>query len=430
MRKTAIILACLFAASAVGNVSAQDVGIQNPNVSTPTTMYMHLDGIQDFPINTQAPDDRYSKAEAFGLGTSSTSCLPPVPGASLTSKSWHTYYGYSTPGYVEYDFEEDGGPRYHKERGISFDAKLDTSAPFTVYWYLETQAASGDLDQADPNQVPIVVPQVAVRATMRHGDDVSVGDAAYNDGGVIAIGETDPVDLSPQAPNYMEVNGRHVYEFAIPMSFQDDTVTRDEAFNIRIDVFMDNPACSGEGYFMPNVVRLHTSPDHRPRFDWSVLNPLVINYIHPQFVGDELVIHTEMNSPWGNYDVDESDGGIQVSVSGPSPALSLQRAAFVQRHHEHFFHQEPVAVTYIWPYLQDSASNGVYTVEVKARNDQGTAEAVGRAAFEIGKNVGISDTGEEVESVGQEAQEESPGIGLLALLGAVAAAGLAGRRRQ
>ncbi len=436
MSANRILLLCLAAIAllAMPGAAAQQVGIQNPNQSTPVTLYMHLDGIQDFPINTQPPDDRYQTSEAFGSATNSLGCVPEVPGANVASKEWHTYYGYSTPGYVEYDFEEEGGPRYHKERGISFDVELDTGSPFMLYWYLETQAVSGEAGAADPNTVPVVVPNVVVRATMRTGDDVGVGDAAFNSGSIIAQGQTEPITLSPEASNHVAVGEHHAYEFAVPMAFSMDRITRDEAFNIRIDVYMDNPACDDPdaGYIMPNTVRLHTSPELRPRMDFAIMNPIVINYIHPQFVGDELVIHTEMNSPWGNYDVDEEGDGILVSVEGPSNAASLARAAFVQRHHEHFFHQEPVAVTYLWPYLNDGAKDGTYTVKVEAWNDQRTAKAVGVAGFDIGRNVGIADDGSEVESINTgPSEKESPGVApIMAAIALVGAAAFVARGRR
>ena len=66
---------------------------------------------------------------------------------------------------------------------------------------------------------------------------------------------------------------------------------------------------------MPNAVKVHTDPDHRPRMELSIMDPIRLEYLHPQFVGDDLVIHTSMNSAWGNYDVNEQDpDGITVSV--------------------------------------------------------------------------------------------------------------------
>ncbi len=422
---SAAILLCLIAASMPAQASPV---IQNPTASAPTTLYMHIDGIQDFPINTQPPDDRFQTSEAFGLATSTLSCLPTdVPGTSADNSEYHTYYGYSTPGYVEYDFEEQGKPRYHKERGISFDAELDTSYASTAFWYLETQITSSDGEASTANSAPLPLPQVTVRATMRAGDQVGVGDEAYNAGAVIAQGQAGPYVLDPTgagAPGGLPghaVGDRHVYEFAMPLAFESSRITRDDAYNVRIDVFIELPECGdpSNGYAMPNTMRVHTSPDFRPRIDLATLNPIRIDYLHPQFIGDELVIHTSLNSPWGNYDVAETEGpygvpgGIRVAIDGPTSAASLAQAAFVQRHHDHHFHQEPVDVTYVWPYLQDGAAGGQYTVTVEAYNDQQTGKAIASETFEIGKDG-------KPTAIVQEQESPAPGALLLVALAAVA----------
>jgi hypothetical protein len=415
---------------------------------------MHLDDIQAFPINTQLPDDRYQRADGYGVATNTLSCGPEIPGASLLANSYHTWYGYSSPGYVEYDFEEDGRPRYHKERGISFDVDLDTATPMTAYWYLETVTANANLNPS-PNVLPTVLPQVVTRVIMREGDDVSVDDEALNKGKILAQGQTDPVVMSPavESPQvrYIEREGRHIYEFAVPMKIENARITRDEAYNVRVDVFMDNPVCSNpqypsDQYLMPNNVRAFTGPDLRPRMDLAVMNPLRIEYVHPQFLGDELYIHTSMNSPWGNYDVAETEGpyatpgGIELRIDGPSPATGLVQAAFVQRHHDHFHHQEPVDVTWLWPFKADRAQNGLYTVTLTVKNDQETATATGIAQFEIGKGlvVGCGDAQlgakeackEQVQKDGKSPSKDSPGVGFVVILAMLGAALVLRRRLQ
>lgn len=443
-----VLLACLLAITFLLAPAAGKVGINNPTDPTPTTLYFHLlDGQQDFPINTQPPSDNYAASEGIGLQTHSTSCLPDTGAGSLASKSWHTFYGFSSPGYVEYDFEENGKPRFHPERGISFDAIVDTNAPFTLYWFLETQTGVPG-GNPDPNVVPVVLPNVIVRATIRTGDSISVDDIGYNQGEVIAQGQTEPSTLATQgtqgpAVYHQAGNGRHVYEFGVPMSIQTPTIPRATGYNLRIDVFMENPFCTDpdSGYLMPNNVRVHTSPDYRPRMELAIMNPIRIEYLHPQFVGDDLVVHTSANSPWGNYDVDETPGGIELEITGPSEATSLAQVAFTQRHHEHNFHQEAVDVSYVWPYKQDGARNGLYTVSFSVWNDQRTAQATGTAQFEIGKGtiIGCGEATEaskantkcetQVQEDGVEKSKDSPGAGLLGVLAVLGAALVVLRRR-
>src|ERR1041385_8001808 len=128
----AVAAAALLAMAVVPAARAQaasdvQVGIKNPTTSTPTTLYMHLINFQDFPINTQKPDDKYTDNTALGLFTPTTPCFgDPIPNSHPFTEA-HTYYGYSSPSYVEYNFEVDGKPRTHPERGISYDATLDSS---------------------------------------------------------------------------------------------------------------------------------------------------------------------------------------------------------------------------------------------------------------------------------------------------------------
>src|SRR5688572_18809847 len=118
----AVATTALLSLAAAPGATAQEIGINNPNASTPTTLYFHLIDFQDFPINTQLPDDRFTSNEGIGLATHSTNCIdnPPAGGSPFTDNQ--KYYGYSSPSYVEYNFEQDGKPRTHPERGISYDA--------------------------------------------------------------------------------------------------------------------------------------------------------------------------------------------------------------------------------------------------------------------------------------------------------------------
>lgn len=419
---------------------AQGVGIQNPEAPTPTTLYFHLSAYQDFPINTQLPDDRFSQETSRGLTAPTTSCVPEEEGVTTqASKSFHTFYGFSTPGYVEYDFTEEtngqSGPRIHPERGLASDVRLATDEPAHVYWYLKTQFTGGDRrTPEDLEDLPTIVPEASVRATIRTGDEVSIGAEAYNSGDLIAQGQSAPVLLAPVASEHYlpQDDGSHVYEFKVPLEFSKQEILEEEAYNVRIDVFMDVPPCNEDpdASLMPSNVEVYTSPDLRPRLEWSIMNPIEILYIHPEPVGQELILHTGFNSPWGNYDVDEGPGGVEVTIEGPSEAQNVVRAAVVQRTHEHGYHFEPVDMTYVWPYQKEGADNGDYTITVTARNDQGTATATGTAVFKVGPNVGVDTDGNEVQhQQGDEGSQDTPAVGPLAALGLLGAAVALRRRR-
>lgn len=473
--KTSLLAVGLFTlAFAIPAVHAETPGISNPTTSTPTNLYFHINGFQDFPINTQPPADTYKADEGIGLATHSASCAPPgTPVDGAVRHSYHTSYGFSSPSYVEYNFtDSDGKPRIHPERALSYDILVDSASDFSVHWFVSTQTGLPAQPTADPNTAPVVVPEVIVRATMRTGEKISVGEEGYNTGTLIAQGQTLPAILAAQgtqsananAPghqnaNWTVVDGKNVYELVVPMKFEGQSkIPKEEGYNMRIDVFEAVPggACDNpdNGYFMPNVVKTHTSPGHRPHMSLSITDPVRIEYMHPQFVGDDLVIHTSENSPWGNYDVDETAGGIELTIAGPSEARSLYRAAVVQRYHEHDHHTQAVDVTFVWPFKTDFGKDGTYTIHLAVKNDQGTAVASGIAQFTIGKGGtelfvtkcgGIIDTNK-AAGAGQDcvteqqdpnsgeaitaAPKSSPGVEMVAVLGALGAVAYAVRRRQ
>src|SRR5688572_30793117 len=89
------------------------VGIENPDTSTPTTLYLHMINVQDMPINTQVPNDEFTDTGTWGATQMTLKCLDPVTGdiqgtghgtGGTTSQSYHTSRGYSSPSYVEYDY--------------------------------------------------------------------------------------------------------------------------------------------------------------------------------------------------------------------------------------------------------------------------------------------------------------------------------------
>jgi hypothetical protein len=409
---TIALTALVALAAALPAATAQAPGITNPKTSSPTALYFHVGANQDFPINTQKPpEEGYTRDESFGPGANSLTCLPSgTPADGYTQKRFTTYYGFSSPGYVEYNYTQNGSPRIHPERGLSFDVDLDPNVAPVVHWYATTFAASdvNGVPHADP-----VIPSVVARATVRTGEKITLDDTGYNDGDLIAQGQTEPATLlagqkavgadggdSPQVTVDKPADPTQpaVYGFAIPLKYSKTEIPKDKGYSVRIDLFESLPNCdmsSEDKYVMPAMVRTHTDPTHRPRLELAVLNAVRIEYMHPQFVGDDMVIHTSENSPWGNYDVQEQVGGIQLAILGPGgqPVEGVYRAAVVQRTHEHDHHTQAVDVTFVWPYKEKHAPDGTYTVKLEVVNDQGTSKASGVAQFQIGKELVVTKCG-------------------------------------
>lgn len=394
--------------------------ISNANESTPVTLYFHINGFQDFPINTQPPEDFASDGVGRDLSGLTSTCLPEGTPNQLRG-DFHTFYGYSSPGYVQYDeLDKNGTIRVHEERGLAADVKINSAIEGTLYWYLVADFGQrgAELD------IPVIVPQVKVAATMRTGDEVGLGDSAYNSGSIISQGISAAQDMLPDP----SAEGPVIYEFQVPMTFESDLIPEKEAFNVRVDIMMDVPNCNEAGSaLMPGLVDVYTAKDHRPRMDMEIMNPVYVEYVHPQISGDRLIIHAGFGSPWGNYDVDETPGGIEVTMNGPSEAKSLRRAAVVQRTHVHNHHFEPVDVTYVWPFESDGAELGEYEIDVLVWNDQRTGSSKGSAVIDLESRTGLDAQGNEVGEEQLDESEDAPFVGVLPIL---ALLGFALRRRK
>ena len=405
---------------AVPPASAQ---IDNPSVSTPTTLYFHIfDTFNLFPINTQPMD-----VEHFQVVGSNFPPLPAATGSTpIGGHDYNTIYGFSTAGPVEYDFIENGRPRFHPERGIAADVQIDPAVEPVVYFYLDVRDVFGGNDQ------PMVLPDFTVRATMRTGDDIGpegtldAGDIIMDgsltahlasghaagplEGAVAGIPFPDHPTLTPDADG--------IIEFAIPMTLGTPTIPRSDAYNIRIDWYQLEdelgPDEASMGWLRPVI-----DPAHLPRLEMAITNPVYIEFIHPQVAAGTLLIHTGVNSPWGTYDVDADN--ITLSVSGPVQPQQLQRVV-AQNQHVHGLHDQAAELTYLWQFRDEDAPSGEYQITMSVPNQAGTAVATGTAGFTIeGRQAfGISDQGDIVQPSVGDGDEGSPvalGAVLLALLG-------------
>ncbi|MEK6985268.1 MAG: hypothetical protein AABX89_02665 [Candidatus Thermoplasmatota archaeon] len=463
------------------NAQAGTGGIDNPNTPSDTTLYFHIiDALNDAPINTQEPSDNYSADEQVGLASNSSSCLEGPTGGAVETSEFHQFFGYSSPGYVEYNDTSTGGPLVHPERGLSFDVDLAGDA-IKLTWYLSTGTAVAN----DPGVgAAFILPSIAVEAWMRTGEDITIGNEGYKSGSPIAHGKTvgtmggamltstdttapgqtgGTVTFLPDQTNKAG-DPIAVYRYEILMPLATNTIRKEGGYNMQIATYFQDPAafCSSDpanAILTPNGIKYHTSKDNRPRMELQVLNAIRIEYMHPQFIGDDLVLHTSSNSPWGNYDVDERtepgtnglEGGIEMLISGPSEPRSAYRASVVQQYHIHDHHTEAVAATFVWPYKSDGAQDGTYTVTLTVKNDQGTATAVGVSSFTVGKDKNpevlrcgglenvdgakIDANGCTVEVQGRDGKpisgpvKESPAFELLGMIAALGAVALALRRR-
>lgn len=427
-RVSGVLVACLVVTAPV------DAQIDNPSISTPTTLYYHIfDTFNNFVINTQPMDVSF-----FEVGGTSFPTVTGTPAneAMGAQYDFNTIYGTSTAGPVEYEFIENGKPRFHLERGIAADVEIDADVQPVSYLYIDVRDFTGQ-DEASN-----VLPELTVRFTMRTGDQPG-RDADYDGGDLIMHGEKTATVCADgaTAPAPAEeactqaLDGLHdvllpdadgIVEFAIPMEVAMDTIPKEDAFNVRIDWWQEDAAGAvcGEDQCAEGYLRLAADQDHLPRLEMNVLNPVYIDFIHPQVAAGTLLIHAGVNSPWGTYDVDADS--INLTIDGPSRPVDVQRVV-AQNQHVHGFHHKAAEITYLWKFRQEEAATGDYTITLEVPNAAGTATATGQAGFTIeGKRAyGVDATGQVVPETEAEDGKDSPGPGaVLFLVPALAALAL------
>lgn len=381
------------------------------------TMYHHVYNLLDkVPMNTQQMD---AAVPDLGRGFLTPTLETPAGPAPISTSN--SLYMYNSPGPVHYNTSLKE-PRFHPERGLAEDLRL-AGSPMTVYWYmsadaLETTVGDGPVGAG-------AMPQLTVRATLRLGDDVG---GNLDAGEIISQGET-VVDL------VTEPNGAPM-EVVIPMEApRIPVIPKEESFNLKVEWFQVD---DGGVRYTDRQWNIHTGVNFPNRLVMTIENPLRINYVHPQPIGDrKIAFHTAFVTPFGNYDVDldKLNFVIRDKDGNAVTPQSLQGPIIVQKEWVHNHHFEPVLATWVWNYREDSAAAGEYTIEVTTANYQSSAIADKAARFSIaerGKAVGFSSSGEEISALDDPGEEtnDSP-LGLAPILGALlTGAALVARRRR
>lgn len=355
--------------------------IDNPDESTPVTLWMHCIGEQDCMMNTQTPRDAAYEDSPAGLLVVSQGCQD-VPGLGLVSRTHHTTYGYSSAGEVVYD--ENGRPSYHNTRGLATDVELDRDVGPTVTWYVALHAGT-----TGPDGPPMVAPRTRVDVTLRQGDDLSVNHESFNTGERIAWGSLGPVELHPLQATAPEV-APNIYRFDVPLIYDElERIDRREAFNIRIDVITDVPGCNrpaSDAYATLPSVQSHAGGGFHPRLDFAIFNPISIQHITPHIEPGAVVITVSAISPWGNYDLLGTDApGEQMTLSWDGPTaptdVVLQPITHTNVHGSELL---PLQASWVWNTAREPGAPGTYTAMVRVTNDQGTANATAAATFDLG----------------------------------------------
>lgn len=424
--------------------AGQAMTIDNPDESTLVTLFMHDAKREYMPMNTQQPSDWFGGGPAYAP-TQSACVEDPIGAQTSTSQQHHTWYAYSSPGYVVYDVDEGGQPPIASDRGLLDDIQIDAN----VTPMFHVSFASKDLvTWLEPEPV---VPNVVVRATMREGDDASIGPVAFDFGDIIALGETTPATLAGDAtPDHPHVSARAdadrwIYDFTFPLEWRMDAIDEHDAYNIRIDLFVHEELCE-DGYAMLDTLEPVHQRDHWPRLTMAHRNPLTIVGVDVMQVGDDAIVFAGAFSPWGLYDIAGDDTGLRLhDEPRPEAWLGDTPLEFLNITYPRAPTMSPTA-NIVWRIAADDVPHGDHEVRLTISNDQQTADAT--ATFEVtaderglcwiaartGCNyhahpVRIEDDCQAIEDAAcpWNQEQESPGLPLAALL--VCLALLAWRRR-
>ncbi len=399
--------------------------IQNPDGDFETTLYMHVNGQQEIQLNPIPPPEDFVQDGQPG-GATHSACAP-TPGQRLTNQQQHTWYAIVSPQPPKYTATADGvrGPHSLLHRGIQDDLRL-TERNITLDWYMRARAVAN---------TDAIAPQVVVEATIREGDDLSVDDMALNAGRIVAATSSAPAHLHPQLAGHPQVSydaAAGVYHFHLEMEPRAPlAVPKLESFNVRVDVFLDNPYCgSGDEYIMPDLVSVVSLPSHRPRMTLGVANPVTIDRLSA-VVDDDLVhLAADARAVFGASDAILSSHAF--SIQGPMAAQTTSKTSwgegqvldgrvFPAGARDGFQGMEA------WAYLADGAHSGLYNATLTLQSESG-ALATATVPFGLGddrQTCTVLATGAPSCSLDAKGDHSTPAP--LLLLGLVAA--LALRRR-
>lgn len=387
----AVTLGFLLAAAPVAAQSAQPATqAEVTATSSPATLYFHLLGVEDFPINTQEPDPAWTEESLYGATTATATCLSGVAGnTGGFGNEYHTYYGIPFPALMNYDQITGGTPTVAPQRGLGADVEIDAGVPATLTWYVSSGSSLG------AGGAPMPVPNVVLRATVRPSDAISVDDEAYNAGDVVMSGASRPATLvGPAAlgPDGQpaadvkavgQVNGRWVYEFTLPMQVNGPSLLAATGFNVRMDLFVENPSCAdpgGQGYAMPNVVGMHSSAAYRPRLELGVVDPMWAS-MRAEMQGGHLIVLASIGSVWGAYDVDATKAVLVIDGPADTGADLAPLEVDDSGYGDHMVRSAKV-MAWLWPDAIQ-AENGRYSFSLSVPNLQGTATAQASTEFAI-----------------------------------------------
>ncbi len=308
-----------------------------------------------------------------------------APGCG-NSFRWQAAFTQDVPSY-------DGGASASMTPGLARNASFDTPRPELV-WYLEAD-----------NQAPAAINQAImgtalVSGSLRTGSDVS----AWGDGDIIA---TATEELTPTS---IAAGDAQVYKFELKMTWQvEQELAPGTAMQLEVQVNFGPEQCRSD---FPTL-RAFSADGFRPHVVFWLFDPVRGDIFTVNSDNGTVVVDLTIRSPWGTAAIGNPNDAI---ISGPAGEVAgVQRT--IDRATED-------ALILQWSWVQGSAPNATYRVDIAFADFNGDGVITDFLIFDVKGPEPVDDGGADPAP-----KKDSPGVGFVALLGAILAVGLALRRR-
>lgn len=399
-------------------------------------LYGHFQNILDMaPLNTQQPDSMREPdlQGSFLMPTidTNTGVCQQQSCADFHFKN-NQFTMFSSPGLVEY--LTDGSWRTHQEPGLAGDAKL-VGEEIRLYWYLSAHSLSGQNSGSGTGSTARVgvMPQVGVYARMETGRFPYRGEAIAEsaDFDTNGPGSTERANMVtlPSQPD--------VYEFQVKMRILKDVIPNSHLANgfiVYVNPYqVKTEAQEGVQFAQPDW-RLRTGPNFPPRLVVPVEDTMSTVASSLTIFDERLFVRWSLLSVMGSYDLRDSE--LKIDITGPGKvdpkAIDFIILKYGKDHDAHF---KPVNATWAIDYVNFPLADGDYELKLSIPNLQGTYLLVHTMPFKVvnGKpdvyEIGANAPGAAAPKATQP-DGQAPSVGLLAIVGAVAATMVLLRRRR
>lgn len=387
---------CLRSAAKVWSIghSVQDPSIGVPGVrfvwmalllmvpaagATPTILHLHfVDGFQDGVLSTQPPPADLVAINGIAGPPTPPECVD-VPSVQTFGGTWSASASVSGAWYEE----NQGEPFVQGKQGSAANITL-TSDTASLHWAFTTSTAS--------TTPTLPVAAIVLSAQLWQSRWTFADGEAFLDETLVAEGESGTILVAAEATEgatYANVDGLAVYDVDIPLAVTQTFLPAGEldsygaGAGLRLVVTASQAISCPQARFPADVAALNV-PDHRPALFLDVGPTLYHSYLDAQFVGPDLVLHLDLNSAWGKYDV----GELRATITGPDGTTRNVPliGEMAQRFHEHSprdpkFGAGPMGHTFVL--ANHSLAHGTYAVHVEATDLAGTQTWSAQTTFEV-----------------------------------------------